>query len=208
VNQLSTRDKQILQLRSQGLTLEAIGQQFGLTKERVRQIVSAHKIARRYTTIPELMNRFHVERYDVEQAMKAAGLSQPTPRPRRRQVLSTADVANIARQLKQLRTRRCRFCGRAFEVERGKRFCSPACFREHRRRRRSHPSEQGMRPTTQRIHDLLEAEPPGSTWVPFTEALRLCGMTKAQLRWLPRAPVFCGRQVFSKFLIRANPFSA
>jgi hypothetical protein len=183
MKQPSSRDQQIIELRSQGLTLEAIGQRFGITKERVRQIASRYEIARRCTTQADLMARFGVAWYEISQAMKAAGLSHEPGQPRR-YALSDADVAKIVEHLRKRAARKCIICGGSFEGGRiSNRFCSPECFREYRRQRHA-SSEQGMSEKTQRIHDLLVGEPPGTLWVSFTEALRLSGMTSAKLSWL------------------------
>jgi hypothetical protein len=72
--QRHTRDQRIVELRSRGLTLEAIAQQFGLTRERVRQITKGYHIPRRFITIPKLMAHFDVTRDEVVKAMEAAGL--------------------------------------------------------------------------------------------------------------------------------------
>jgi hypothetical protein len=178
----SSRDKQIIELRSQGMTLEAIGQQFGLTKERVRQILSRYEIPRCYETKSDLMARFRVGWYEIDQAMKAAGVFHQAGR-RRRYALSDTDVATIREQLEQRETRQCRICGRSFRGGRsGKRLCSPECFRAYRRQRRQvPPSELAMRNTTRQIQELLAAEPAGSTWVKFNEALPLSGMSRTQL---------------------------
>jgi hypothetical protein len=71
--QRNTRDQRIIELRARGLSLEAIGQEVGLTRERVRQITDGRDIPRRFTTLPELMGRFGVQRYEVMKAMKAVG---------------------------------------------------------------------------------------------------------------------------------------
>jgi hypothetical protein len=72
------RNERIVELRSRGLTLEAIGQRFGLTRERVRQIISPCEITRRYTTFPDLMARFGVGRYELTKAVEAVGLDHST----------------------------------------------------------------------------------------------------------------------------------
>jgi hypothetical protein len=76
-------------------------------------------------------------------------------------------------------------CGAAFQipVRSRKRLCSPACFKEHRRRTRKFPRGP-MSETTRRIHELLSAEPPGTNWLGFEEAVQLSGMSRMQLTWL------------------------
>jgi hypothetical protein len=186
VRQKSSRDKQIVQLRSRGLTLKAIGQQFGITRERVRQIVSRYPITRRLATVPDLMARFGVKRYEIQRAMKRAGLGR---RPRRgnRYVLSDADVATIAAILSRQEDRKCLICGRSLEgrVRRSRRFCSLECFHQYRRQKRqSQPSKFGKSARTRRIQQLLASEPPGSNWVTLKLAARLSGMSRNQLSWL------------------------
>src|SRR5262249_24809915 len=181
--QQSSRDKQIVELRGSGQTLEAIAQQFGLTRERVRQITSHYHITRRFTTVPEPMSRYGVTQYEVTKAVEAAGLNEQRIW-HRRFVFTDADVDMIVAHLNLNVVRRCIFCGRSFEV-RGlsqKRLCSTECFKEHRRRTRRCP--RGMSETTRRIQELLSAEPPGSHWVGFTEAVRLSGLRRMQLTWL------------------------
>ena len=175
------RTERMVELRSRGLTLEAIGQRFGLTRERVRQIVNPCEITRRYTTFPDLMARFGVGRYELTKAIEALGLDQSTQKGRRF-VFSAAEVAEIVRQLNQRVVRQCRVCGGSFEV--GVRSPKQICSAECQKQRRQFISRQEMRPTTQRIHDLLVAEPPGSTWVTLRLAALLSGMSRNQLSWL------------------------
>jgi hypothetical protein len=186
VRQKTSRNKWIAELRSRGLSLEAIGQQYGLTRERVRQIVSQQAITRRFTTVSDLMTRFGVERYEVDRAMKVAGLSRK-PRQGSRYVLSDADVAKITEILGRPEDRRCLICGRSFEgrVHRSRRFCSPECFHQYQRQnRQSGLRNNAMSATTRQIQELLAAEPPGSTWLGFLEAVRVSGMTRMQMCWL------------------------
>jgi transcriptional regulator with XRE-family HTH domain len=188
--QASARNEQILELRARGLTLEAIGQRFGLTKERVRQITNRYSITPRFTTLPALMARFGVTRYEVTRAMEDAGLAKERLRQGRYFILSDADLDTIVRHLKLHEVRECAICGKSFDVRgrRHKRFCSPQCFLEHRRRMRTFPpgEERPMSQTTRQIHELLSAEPPGATWVGLREAVRLTGMKTSQLMWLKR----------------------
>jgi hypothetical protein len=186
--QPSARDQRIVELRTRGLTLEAIAQEVGLTRERVRQITNGYHIARRFTTIPELMARFGVTPYVVMKAIEAAELDHQKIRQGRTFVFTDAHVRKIVPHLDLDGVRECMICGKSFDV-RGrsrKRLCSPECFVEHRRRMREFTpgEERPMSETMREIHDLLSAEPPGSTWIGFTEALRLTGMKKMQLTWL------------------------
>jgi hypothetical protein len=178
----SNRDKQIIELRTRGVTLEAIGQRFGITRERVRQILSRHEITRRFSTQADLMDRFGVDWYEISQAMKGVGLSHK-PGQRRWYAFSDADVAKIEQHLQKRAVRACVICGSPCEGRRGKRFCSPQCFRQYRRQRRG-SSEQTMRPTTRRIQEILAAEPPGRYWVTLKEAALLSGLSRMQLSWL------------------------
>jgi transcriptional regulator with XRE-family HTH domain len=180
--QRNTRDQRIVELRSRGLTLEAIAQQFGVTKERVRQITNGYDVLRRFTTVPELMARFGATEYEVVNALEAAGLHKPR---RRRNIIADTEVARVVNHLNARMAKECIVCGQSFKVptRSRKRLCSPACFAEHRRRVRKSPRGP-MSETTRRIHELLSAEPPGSVWVGFKEAVRLSGMTKMQLVWL------------------------
>jgi hypothetical protein len=173
----------MVELRSRGLTLEAIGQRFGLTRER-SQIISPCEIARRYTTFADLMARFGVGRYELTKAVEAVGLDHSTQQGSRF-VFSAAEVAEIVRHLNERVVRECRVCGGSFEVgvRSPKRICSAEC-RKHRRQLVRSSQEGRMWPTTQRIHDLLVAEPPGSTWVTLRLAARLSGMSRNQLSWL------------------------
>jgi hypothetical protein len=182
------RDKKIVELRSRGLTLQGIAEQFGLTKERVRQITQLHQIARRFATVPELMARFGATEHEVTRAIQAAGLHKPRRRRSRNIIIADAELDGVVRHLTARIARDCIICGKSFEV-RGrsrKRLCSPECFHEHRRRLRRFTAGQ-VRPMSEpmrRIHELLSAEPPGTTWISFTEAMRLSGLTKMQLTWL------------------------
>jgi Sigma-70, region 4 len=195
--QRSTRDRKIAALRARGLTLEAIGKQFGLTRERVRQITDQYPMARRFTTLPELLARFGVQEHAIMKAIAAAGLNPQTLRQGKRFIFFDADVKRIVRHLKLWVTQECPICGKSFTV-RGftqKRLCSPACLPEHRRRLRTFtPGEdRPMSETTRQIYDLLSAEPPGTTWVGYTEALRLTGLTTNQLLWLRRRGIIASR---------------
>jgi hypothetical protein len=123
------RDKQIIELRSRGVTLDAIGQRFGITRERVRQILNRNGIVRNFALQSDLMARFGVEWRELSQAIKAAGLSHE-PGQRCWYALSDTDVAQIEQQLNRRRTRTCLICRGRFQGGRtSKRFCSPACPR-------------------------------------------------------------------------------
>jgi hypothetical protein len=50
--------------------------------------------------------------------------------------------------------------------------------------RRLPDAQRPMSETVRRIHALLSAEPPGSSWISFAEALQLSGLSKMQLVWL------------------------
>jgi hypothetical protein len=99
MKQASSRDKQILELRSRGLTLQAIAQQFGLTRERVRQITSRYAMAPRFTTLSNLMARFEVTRYAILQAVEAAGLKNRQLQQGRKLVFSDREVNRIVPHL-------------------------------------------------------------------------------------------------------------
>jgi hypothetical protein len=182
--QRKARAQKMVQMRARGLTLEAIGQQFGLTRERVRRITSRYEIERQFTTVPELMARFGATEYEVTRAIQAAGLHRPQ-RPKRKIVIAYGDVDEVVRNLNLNGRRVCMICGGSFEV-RGrsrKRLCSPECYKEHRRRVRKSPWGP-MSEATRRIHELLAGESPGTVWVGFKEAVRLSGLSKMQLVWL------------------------
>jgi hypothetical protein len=183
----SARNKRILELRSRGLTLQAIAQQFGLTRERVRQLTSRHTLAPRFMTISNLMARFEVTRYAILQAVEAAGLKNRQLQQGRRLVFSDRDVNRMVQHLNRQATRECIQCGHSFAVRirSRKRLCSPECFQEHRKRMRHLPDAQRpMSESIRQIYDLLSAEPPGARWVSFSEALQLSGLSKMQLVWL------------------------
>jgi len=82
----------IVKLRNRGLTLESIAQQFGLTRERVRQITKGYHIPRRFITIPKLMAHYDVTRYEVVKAMEAAGLQKSV-------IIADADVQKVVQHL-------------------------------------------------------------------------------------------------------------
>ena len=90
--QRRTRDQQIVELRNRGLTLEAIARQFGLTRERVRQITKGYHIPRRFVTIPKLMAHYDVTRYEVVKAMEVAGLPKSV-------IIADADVQKVVQHL-------------------------------------------------------------------------------------------------------------
>jgi hypothetical protein len=70
-----------------------------LTKERVRQITSRHQIARRFTTVPELMARFGATEYEVTRAIQAAGLHKARQARSRNIVIADSDVDKVVRHL-------------------------------------------------------------------------------------------------------------
>jgi hypothetical protein len=90
--QRHTRDQRIVKLRNRGLTLEAIAQQFGLTRERVRQITKGYHVPRRYITIPTLMAHYDVTRYEVVKAIEAVGLPKSV-------IIADATVQKVVQHL-------------------------------------------------------------------------------------------------------------
>jgi transcriptional regulator with XRE-family HTH domain len=96
--QRRTRDQQIVELRNRGLTLEAIAQQFGLTRERVRQITKGYHIPRRFVTIPKLMAHYDVSWDEVVKAIEAAGLHKAV-------IIADADVQKVVQHLTARRAR-------------------------------------------------------------------------------------------------------
>jgi hypothetical protein len=90
--QRHTRDQRIVQLRNGGLTLQAIAQRFGLTRERVRQITKDHHIPRRFITVRKLMAHYNVTRHEVVKAMEAVGLPKSV-------IIADADVQKVVQHL-------------------------------------------------------------------------------------------------------------
>src|SRR4051812_35587825 len=64
-----TRNEQIVALRRQGLTLQAIGDRFALTRERVRQISDAHGVKRRDATAGRRISRRNDVAGDIDHAL-------------------------------------------------------------------------------------------------------------------------------------------
>jgi hypothetical protein len=85
-------------LRARGLTLQAIADQFGLTRERVRQITKDYHIPRRFIAIPKLMAHYDVTWYEVVKAIEAAGLEKPG-QGRTVMIIADADVQKVVQHL-------------------------------------------------------------------------------------------------------------
>jgi hypothetical protein len=100
MKQRVTRDEEIVMLRARGLTLQAIADQFGLTRERVRQITKGYQIPRRFVTIPTLMAHYNVTYFEVVKAIEAVGLQKSGP-GRTTMIIADADVQKVVRHLKR-----------------------------------------------------------------------------------------------------------
>ena len=184
------RNQKIFEMRSRGLCLQEIGDQFGITKERVRQLLKLSNIPNRFATVPDLARRFGTSQALVRQAARAAGLKAGSGKNMR---VANKEIDRVERQLKALTRRTCIVCGKQFN--RTGTGTRTRCFSEECRRQRrkqtswSFPTEGRASERTMAIVDLLRKEAPGRAYVPLKDALHLTGMTQMQLTGLRQRSV-------------------
>src|SRR5215831_14546719 len=127
------RNQKIFEMRSRGLCLQEIGDKFGLTKERVRQLLKLSNIPKRFATVPELARRFRTSQELVRKAARAAGLKTGFGKNMR---VANKHIDRVERQLKALARRTCIVCGKKFNrtgTSMRTRCCSKECKRKRKK---------------------------------------------------------------------------
>lgn len=122
-----SRDEDIARLRQQGHTLSAIGTRYGLTRERVRQILARQAVDgfSGLLTLTEAAARLECSVARLRQMIKAGSLTPVRPDGSRRFLVSIAQLDQLAAD----RTvhKRCAVCGAVLPPRRRK-YCSAACY--------------------------------------------------------------------------------
>lgn len=178
----------ILKLRSEGATLEAIGQGFGITRERVRQI------CKRYDIHPPDCIAISVVAKDLGTSSVglralADELELEMQRVCGRWRVSHDDAERLADAWLEGITKKCHVCGKEFKVPRrqgARKYCGEKCaFKAwHDRRHNPAPTARKTSPVTIAAEAVTPKTRPGREYVGITECGRIIGISNMQVYWL------------------------
>jgi excisionase family DNA binding protein len=126
----ANRNSDIALLRRNGHTLSAIGARYGLTRERVRQILAKQAVDgfADLVTLAEAADRLGCNVTRLRRMIKGGELSPIRLDGARRFLVSTVQVEQLAADTAV--QWRCTVCGRPLPARRRK-YCSAECYERH-----------------------------------------------------------------------------
>jgi hypothetical protein len=176
-NSKSSRNKDIVARRKEGFSLASLAKEFGISRERVRQILDKYgdeTTVKRFQSRHTLTMKYKVPLSWVKKAEKTAQVSKYPGK-----LYSDKDIEKIQAALAGIISlQKCKVCGRQLQSARRHILCdSPGCARKNNASRRVHPAHTRRTGSIMQVaFDATKGVPPGSEWVSHGEALAAVGI--------------------------------